>query len=234
MDIKDFLLNCITLGYSTWNKFQESLVECEQLRADLQFARNELKTCRRKSHQLKDLASRKIKSLQTLLANQKNSYIELERVSKEEINGLQQYADSLEVKLKRWQCVEDAQAEAKKIQDQSNQEAKETRSSALKILSNARVRAEQIEVSAKVSVQLAERDTAKFRAEKGKYERRITAIKNEIKGYGDEYIIPAHTLLDELAEDIGYSEAGKQLKLARLPSKRTRQERRGLKMFLRR
>lgn len=41
------------------------------------------------------------------------------------------------------------------------------------------------------------------------------AMKNLIEGYGDQYIVPTYSLLDELAEEFGYSEAGAELKKAR-------------------
>ncbi|MFP3590502.1 DUF4041 domain-containing protein [Chryseobacterium sp. SIMBA_038] len=48
---------------------------------------------------------------------------------------------------------------------------------------------------------------------------RIKAMKNVIKGYGNEYIIPTYTLLDELADDFGHKEAGENLKKLRLNNK---------------
>ncbi|OGU05389.1 MAG: chromosome segregation ATPase [Geobacteraceae bacterium GWC2_55_20] len=41
------------------------------------------------------------------------------------------------------------------------------------------------------------------------------AMKNLIEGYGDQYIIPTYSLLDELADEFGYAEAGAELKKAR-------------------
>lgn len=46
------------------------------------------------------------------------------------------------------------------------------------------------------------------------------AMKNTIRGYGDEYLVPNHSLLDDLAEEFGHKEAGITLKIAR---ERTRQ-----------
>ena len=48
-----------------------------------------------------------------------------------------------------------------------------------------------------------------------KYERALKAIENTVKGYGNKYIIPGQTLLDELAEVYGHTQAGKELKRAR-------------------
>lgn len=46
------------------------------------------------------------------------------------------------------------------------------------------------------------------------------AMKNIIHGYGDEYIVPTYNLLDDLAEEFGFTEAGQQLKAARDTSRR--------------
>lgn len=52
------------------------------------------------------------------------------------------------------------------------------------------------------------------------FERAAAAMKNVIEGYGDQYLKPTYSLLDDLAADFGYTEAGQQLKLARENSSR--------------
>ena len=47
------------------------------------------------------------------------------------------------------------------------------------------------------------------------YERTAKAMKNIIEGYGNEYIIPEQSLLDDLAEEFTYAQAGQELKRAR-------------------
>lgn len=47
------------------------------------------------------------------------------------------------------------------------------------------------------------------------YEAAIVAMKNTIQGYKDEYIIPNQSVLDGLAEEYNFSDAGKKLKLFR-------------------
>lgn len=42
-----------------------------------------------------------------------------------------------------------------------------------------------------------------------------TAMRNIVDGYGDRYLIPTYSLLDELADDFGFTEAGEALKTAR-------------------
>ncbi len=51
------------------------------------------------------------------------------------------------------------------------------------------------------------------------YQNAVVAIKNRLDGYGDEYIIPSHTLLADLAEQYGHKEAGIKLKDAQLQTK---------------
>jgi len=51
------------------------------------------------------------------------------------------------------------------------------------------------------------------------YEQTVKAMKNLIEGYGDQYIVPGHSLLDDLAEEFGHTQAGEELKKARERSK---------------
>ena len=46
------------------------------------------------------------------------------------------------------------------------------------------------------------------------------AIRNKIEGYGEQYMVPTHSLLDELAAEFGYTSAGESLKSARAQSRR--------------
>lgn len=52
------------------------------------------------------------------------------------------------------------------------------------------------------------------------YRRTAEAMRNTIKGYGDEYLVPPSSFLDSLAEQFSHKDAGQELKLARA---RTRQ-----------
>ena len=51
-------------------------------------------------------------------------------------------------------------------------------------------------------------------------ERAAEAMRNIIEGYGERYIIPTHSLLDDLAVEFGYTSAGESLKSARGQSRR--------------
>lgn len=108
-----------------------------------------------------------------------------------------------------------AEEEAKNLRSQANQALKEAREKvesimgsahreAKTVIENATKRGEEIAGSAFEAVRNAER-----------YEQIAKAMKNLIEGYGDQYVIPSRSLLDELASDYGFTEAGEELKNAR-------------------
>ena len=47
------------------------------------------------------------------------------------------------------------------------------------------------------------------------YEQTVKSMKNLIEGYGDQYIIPEQSILDDLADDFSHTQAGQELKRAR-------------------
>ena len=51
------------------------------------------------------------------------------------------------------------------------------------------------------------------------YEQTVKAMKNLIGGYGDAYLVPERSLLDQLADDYSHTQAGEELKQARECSK---------------
>lgn len=126
---------------------------------------------------------------------------------------------------------QNAEASANGSIAKAEEEAKTIRAHANELLTDARSRVESIIRSAN-----QESDTilenAKKRAEEiagtafevardaERFERIAKAMKNLIDGYGDQYVIPSRSLLDEFADEYGFTEAGEELKNARA---RTRQ-----------
>lgn len=102
----------------------------------------------------------------------------------------------------------DARLKAKERLDNANSKANELISNAndnaVKIISDAEERAKEIAGSAYESKEFAE-----------KYEAVAKSMKNKIEGYGDEWIIPNRSVLDELAENYEFTDAGKELQKAR-------------------
>ena len=116
--------------------------------------------------------------------------------------------------------IHQAKEEAKTIRNEANDFAKRKTNeisllydSALKesqrIVENAEKRAENIGGDAYRSLREADRiaDT-------------IKAMKNVIQGYGNEYIIPTYTILDDLEQEYSHKDAGIELKKLRQNNKK--------------
>lgn len=86
----------------------------------------------------------------------------------------------------------------------SEMEMASARATASRIVEAANKRAEEIAGDAYSAMNRAKEfaDTAK-------------AMKNIIEGYGDAYIVPTYNLLDDLAEEFSFTEAGQKLKAVR-------------------
>jgi len=97
--------------------------------------------------------------------------------------------------------LNDARAKAKEIRDKAEQKLTEAHKMASNIEKEAKDKANEV---------AGEAWDAKKNADQ--YEATAKAMKNIIKGYGDEYLIPNSSVLDELAEEYDYKEAGQDLK----------------------
>ncbi|WP_230388241.1 DUF4041 domain-containing protein [Pseudomonas putida] len=103
-------------------------------------------------------------------------------------------------KLERDQLLSQAQSRANQAETRLEQAVAD----AVKIVADAQARAEQVAGDA-----LAAMGKAKHFADAAQ------AMKNVVEGYGDAYIVPTYNLLDDLAEEFGFTEAGQKLKAAR-------------------
>jgi len=82
-------------------------------------------------------------------------------------------------------------------------------------ITSANLRAQRILNEANKKAEEIAGDAVKVARDFRQYERAAQAIRNIIEGYGNRYIIPGRSLLDELADVYGHTEAGKELKRAR-------------------
>ncbi|WP_243124069.1 DUF4041 domain-containing protein [Clostridium tyrobutyricum] len=139
-----------------------------------------------------------------------NSELEKTTSSKEkltnEINSIKEKTETLK---------NNAMNEAKSIKEKSSQEAKEIKIKSDEILSNATSQANKIVEDANARAKEIAGDAYAALKNTQNLEQTAKAMKNIIEGYGDEYIIPTYGLLDDLADDFGYTEAGQELKKAR-------------------
>lgn len=135
----------------------------------------------------------------------------------EEANRLRREAESVleEAKVERQEIVSTARREADTIKAAAEERVQSSHRESTTILTAAQLRVERMvkEAEARANEIAGEALTAMRGAEQ--WERTARALQNVVKGYGDEYVIPSHTLLDDLAEAFGHTEAGRQLVLVR-------------------
>lgn len=127
--------------------------------------------------------------------------------------------DSLKVKARAELELSDAQDQAREMR-RNVKELTEKRSREIELLyENAVNEAKRIIDHAEVRAESIGGDAYRSLREADQIAERVKAMKNVIKGYGNEYLIPTYTLLDELAEDFGHKEAGENLKKLRQNNK---------------
>lgn len=138
------------------------------------------------------------------------------------------------------QCAEIlqvAQTDADRLREQARQELSAATQSSREVKAAANAKAQDLHIQAERALAGAAGEVARITAEAHKraeeiagdaynamrnvdeLKRTATAMRNLIEGYGDNYLIPARSLLDELAEDFGYTEAGERLRVTRELSK---------------
>lgn len=111
--------------------------------------------------------------------------------------------------------LQQAKAAGKDIREQAGVKARTLQTQADGVLLNATREAAHIVATANQRAEeIAGEALAAARNAAG-LEKTIQALKNVITGYGDQYLVPSYTVLDEVAEDFSYTEAGAELKKAR-------------------
>lgn len=104
--------------------------------------------------------------------------------------------EKLNVRIKQlapYAAIEDAKAHARQIELQ-----------AADLLAKAKVEAQAMSAKAQETIQQAQQ-----------LQGTASALQNIIDGYGNRYLVPTFSLLDDLAEGFSHTEAGNQLKQAR-------------------
>lgn len=175
---------------------------------------------------------------QSSLASNRESQLrhEIEQLSQfQGILDTQQYADELRTKtdLEVTSILSRAQLEAnelrkaateelnqsrlagKEIRDQATYKARLLQTQADGVLLGATQEANRIVASANLRAEEIAGEALAANRNAANLEKTIQALKNVINGYGDQYLFPSYSLLDEIADEFGYTEAGVELKKSR-------------------
>lgn len=191
------------------------------------------------SHQIDDLEAHK-----TSLTNQVNELNYQINILKEESeklsarnSELEVYSSALDADKEAKERLENATLEAERIVAQAHQDLEAVKEETFviqksnkELVKAAKEEVEQIKLDAtKHAANIIEEAENKAKTIAGEaydiaqnaehYTNVVKAMKNVIEGYGDAYLKPTFSLLDELAEEFGFDEAGQKLKEAREKSK---------------
>lgn len=116
--------------------------------------------------------------------------------------------------------LEQSRNAATEERSQATQKAREIRAQADDLLTRATRDAGRIVEEAHKRAEEIGGDAYTALRDKERLEQAAKAMRNVIEGYGDRYIIPTRSLLDDLASDFGHTEAGQALVAAREQSRR--------------
>lgn len=122
------------------------------------------------------------------------------------------------LRVAKWQsqnALEEAQKEAKDIASKARKDAKEKREKTDASLAQAILYALEIRQKAERRAEEIAGEAYEAQGKLRDYEASTQAIKNRIDQYNGIYIVPPAHVLDELAEEYRFDNAGVRLKLAR-------------------
>ncbi|MGB5069781.1 MAG: DUF4041 domain-containing protein, partial [Flavobacteriales bacterium] len=124
-------------------------------------------------------------------------------------------SEANELKLQAQKELDQATISANTIKTQASVDATAFKQNAVAQLDNATKEAKLIIEQADKKAQEIAGDAYKAMQNANELEKTAKAMKNIIEGYGDRYLIPTYSLLDDLAEEFGHTEAGEKLKFSR-------------------
>jgi hypothetical protein len=106
-------------------------------------------------------------------------------------------------------------AEARRLNEEIRRRAGDAEAKAVALVAEASVEAKRVVDGALRQAEAIAGDAYRAMRDAKHYEETARAMRNVVEGYGDQYIVPTSGLLDELADELGFAEAGQKLKTAR-------------------
>lgn len=172
----------------------------------------------RKASQVSNELTQAVSQRDSRITAQANELAELQR----RIEALAKYQVVVDAEAKAQEILSEAnealslaKTQAATEKHEANQTAKDAIARAEQRLASAGIEATNIIAAAKKRAEEIAGDAYSAMNRAKEFQDTATAIKNIIEGYGDRYIVPTYSLLDDLADEFGYAEAGQKLKAAR-------------------
>lgn len=129
-------------------------------------------------------------------------------------------AEAAALRTEAQALLDAARLDAKEERSDAKLKADALRNEADRIMTRATVDAARVVEDAHRNAQRIAGDAYVALREKDHLEEAVKAVRNVLEGYGDRYVVPTKSLLDDLASDFGHTEAGKMLLDARAQSAR--------------
>ena len=153
-------------------------------------------------------------------------FINIYRIDAKELRDkivlLKKQNSSLLEEVKKYQEIDDAHQEKKRIINSASFEAqiiidkaKKALETANSELQNSNLSAQKIILEAQQKAQEIAGDALDARDNAKLYEATVKSLKNIILGYGNDYLIPSQSLLDDLADSYGFAQVSKDYKAVR-------------------
>lgn len=217
--------NCEAETARVYGEAQNGVANAQNL-IDQQMA--EMKQEAERVRQHYEAEARKIQESANALASQKSAEIEslrkYERLRDAEAEAQQRVAEAIkEATALREQAealIAQARETASQERSQAIQKAKALRGQADALLNQATRDSGRIMAEAEKRAEEIGGDAYRALREKEQLEHAAEAMRNVVDGYGDRYLVPTHSLLDDLAAEFGYAAAGESLRSARDLSRR--------------
>lgn len=111
--------------------------------------------------------------------------------------------------------LENAILESKAVKSKAKIDATNFKQNSVNLLNNATTEAKSIIEKAEIKATEIAGDAYKAMQNSKELEKTAKAMKNIIDGYGNKYLVPTFSLLDDLAEEFGHTDAGQKLKFSR-------------------
>lgn len=186
--------------------------EQERLQAEIIKLRLEIESLE-KFRDVRDavaLAEQVRKSSEALKASAEKAAADAQIKAMQEVNRIHSEATRVAENFKAA-----AKQEADEIRQKANEDSRSRKEKTEAILASANAQANSIITAANKRAEEIAGDAYKALQQADELQQIATAMENVINGYGDRYLKPTFSLLDELAEAYGFDEAGQQLKHAR-------------------
>jgi hypothetical protein len=162
------------------------------------------------------LVAKTIKDFEPLRKFEK--FRDAEAETQRQLSDALTYATSLRAEAER--LMGQTKSAAADERAQAAQKAKALRDQADALLNQATRDAGRIMAEAEKRAERIGGDAYRALREKELLEHAAEAMRNIIEGYGDRYLIPTHSLLDDLSVEFGYAAAGASLKSALGPARK--------------